>query len=88
MQCFSVGVYLLLCAVCVDHVYIDSFIHQLVEKLPRSLYRLHKHQHGRQETLKTISPMLGQKEAEPVFTQVFSYTSLSLIVTVYLKNSS
>lgn len=48
----SVCVDLLLCALCVDHVYIDAFIHQLMEKLPRSLYRLYKHQHGRQETLK------------------------------------
>lgn len=43
--------YLLLCSFSVDHVDIDPFIHQLVEKLPRSLYGLNEHQHGRQETL-------------------------------------
>lgn len=49
---WSACAYLLLCAVCVDHVHIDAFVHQLVEKLPRSVYWLHEHQHGRQETLK------------------------------------
>lgn len=44
--------YLLLSALSVDHVYVDAFIHQLVEELPCSLYRLYKHQHWRQEALK------------------------------------
>lgn len=48
----SVFVYLLLCALCVDDIYIDAFIDQLMEKLPCSFYRLNKHQHGRQEPLK------------------------------------
>lgn len=45
--------HLLLRAVRVDHVYVDPFVHQLVEELTCALYRLNKHQHGRQKALKS-----------------------------------
>lgn len=48
----GVLMYLLLCAVCVDYIHVDAFIHQLMEKLPCPFYSLNKHQHGRQEALK------------------------------------
>lgn len=45
--------YLLLRTIRMDHVYVDAFVHQLVEELPCSINGLNKHQHWRQEALKS-----------------------------------
>lgn len=45
-------IYLLLGAICMNDINIYALVHQLMKQLPRSIYRLDKHQHRRQETLK------------------------------------
>lgn len=51
---------LLLCALGVNHIYIDALVHQLVEQLSGSPYGLHKHQHGRHEPLRRRDEMIRE----------------------------
>lgn len=53
--------YLLLCTVGVYDVHVDALVHQLVEELSCSLYRLYKHQHGGQKPL--FQEQEGEKES-------------------------
>lgn len=82
MRVFGVLLHLLLRAVCMDHIHIDAFINQLVEKLPRSFYSLNKHEHGRQETLENKKGLSGmnQTHVPAVATDSFTLSAVNLIV--------
>lgn len=52
---------LLLRAIGMDHVDVDAFVHQLMEKLPGSIDGLDKDQHRRQEALKSKQKQTKKK---------------------------
>lgn len=57
---YCVWWYLLLRSFSMDHVCIDAFVNQLVEKLSCSLFGLYKYQHGRQKALKMTTGHISE----------------------------